>query len=154
MLQQPIASCHTMPLYVFQSPLHRGTCFNRGEGCGIEVHSALFQSPLHRGTCFNAQRAGCRQALDMAVSVPSSSGHMLQPRETIETNSLSHVSVPSSSGHMLQRHLCPAALRSAIPCFSPLFIGAHASTMLVQITVGSLTRFSPLFIGAHASTFR
>src|SRR5208337_341967 len=62
---------------LFQSPLHRGTLFNVVEFLP-ELRRSVFQSPLHRGTLFNAHAGGSQRAVGL-VSVPSSSGHSLQP---------------------------------------------------------------------------
>src|SRR6266481_5563240 len=41
------------PYFLFQSPLHRGMCFDRNLN-EIGLYTAnMFQSPLHRGMCFD-----------------------------------------------------------------------------------------------------
>src|SRR5579871_4310861 len=103
MLQLHFNNDHIAISVEFQSPLHRGTCFNKITMSSIPPPWQEFQSPLHRGTCFNIGGDG-RKGADAKVSVPSSSGHMLQRLSAfIPSLAEGFVSVPSSSGHMLQQ---------------------------------------------------
>src|SRR5271157_1932862 len=84
------------------SPLFIGALSSTCFGSLSSTRSLEFQSPLHRGTLFNEDRARDLMRA-IFVSVPSSSGHSLQPFAR-----------------------CGPSLRP--PCFSPLFIGALSST--------------------------
>ncbi len=97
MVSVPSSSGHMLQLHrlrvrrfqrsQFQSPLHRGTCFNLTayrDSLGIWT---MFQSPLHRGTCFNHE-SGTLVVTKLSVSVPSSSGHMLQLHPEIAAKGL------------------------------------------------------------------
>ena len=133
----------------FQSPLHRGTLFNH-RLLLLGASPMEFQSPLHRGTLFNSV-ALSEVTKKNPVSVPSSSGHSLQPSgSTCGITSLA-VSVPSSSGNSLQQERCsPSEWNHAR--FSPLFIGELSSTLFPEFCVSGGKRFSPLFIGELSST--
>ncbi len=47
-------------LIPFQSPLHRGMCFDSSPFTRIILYCPLFQSPLHRGMCFDPTRLSRR----------------------------------------------------------------------------------------------
>jgi hypothetical protein len=165
------------PRSIFQSPLHRGTRFNHVPLTALRAVLRLFQSPLHRGTRFNeAAQQAKKEAQN--ISVPSSSGHTFQPISMSRTSTVaSKFQSPLHRGTRFNRsgrHPC----RSQREHFSPLFIGAHVSTIrspcrtaacrtafqsplhrgtrfnrkVVDIEQVRAEDFSPLFIGAHVST--
>ncbi len=136
---------------MFQSPLHRGTCFNTtknrpptiNKNVSVPSSSGHMLQRRWEGRCWRRQW----------VSVPSSSGHMLQPAISICSRPLcSIVSVPSSSGHMLQLGRFRLTALQFSWFQSPLHRGTCFNIALEQTLQTGIARFSPLFIGAHAST--
>jgi len=91
---------------------------------------ARFQSPLRRGCFFNIRLAGC-PGIPLGVSVPSSSGMLLQRRISLAWVRPSTVSVPSSSGMLLQQVVCQVN-QLIIQGFSPLFVGDASSTRSID----------------------
>ncbi len=88
--------------HMFQSPLHRGTCFNASNQKMLRNPLSWFQSPLHRGTCFNKDAAKETSVADQGFSPLFIGAHAsTQDRSDLVTSKV-RVSVPSSSGHMLQ----------------------------------------------------
>ncbi len=88
---------------------------------------SFFQSPLHRGSLFNRKRDAAQRLRRAALSVPSSSGKSLQLNTAGTAMTWVSLSVPSSSGKSLQRNETQPA-RITPPSFSPLFIGEVSST--------------------------
>src|SRR5579884_3369851 len=87
---------------IFQSPLHRGNHFNRGD-IFTGMSKTLNFSPLFIGEITSTV---CLKAFKTALSI---------------------ISVPSSSGKSLQPHH-HRSLRYGLLHFSPLFIGEITST--------------------------
>ena len=139
-------------LEVFQSPSHRGGYFNAvifrptraanlgfsplliGAGTSIaqpdhqRVHLSLFQSPSHRGGYFNFFSM-VPSGTSPLVSVPFSSGRVLQLFAHHAARHLVEVSVPFSSGRVLQFGTSRSGTGMMLS-FSPLLIGAGTSIPL------------------------
>ena len=109
----------------FQSPLHRGSLFNRGLD-GNERARLVISVPSSSGKSLQPPYLGDGPACRV-ISVPSSSGKSLQRGEGNRKNFYRHISVPSSSGKSLQL-LKPSLDFVGSPYFSPLFIGEVSST--------------------------
>jgi len=136
-------------MFQFQSPLHRGTLFNK-LAAKPAATPCQFQSPLHRGTLFNAGNHRSGRELH-AFQSPLHRGTLFNRRQTKYLHPLAYVSVPSSSGNSLQRFAQPA-IRLPVQRFSPLFIGELSSTKRRACFHSAWTCFSPLFIGELSST--
>ncbi len=161
----------------FQSPLHRGMCFD-----AIDVECAMqflcSFSPLFIGACVSTHQHRVPERGHQHVSVPSSSGHVFRRRcatqgtirETWFQSPLHRgmcfdqdfsarcgndriVSVPSSSGHVFRPHGADIDPDSAFGFQSPLHRGMCFDAIDVECAMQFLCSFSPLFIGACVSTF-
>ena len=185
----------------FQSPPHRGTSSNdaapaearRVRYCfsplliGEHRRTLIdpprsdrpheFQSPPHRGTSSNRTGTASRPA-PAPVSVPSSSGNIVELGALLEQPETWEVSVPSSSGNIVERGRQRSGISDYVFCFSPLLIGEHRRTpprdcgrgpwrsVSVPSSSGNIvepgcagrgpisapTSFSPLLIGEHRRT--
>ena|GEM_PF-5515466 len=134
-----------------------------------------FQSPLHRGSLWNRRLAYPGSRISN-LSVPSSSGKSLERRKravllgsmfpfsplfigevsgTTERGErlqgLLTLSVPSSSGKSLEHKANALPFTSSLP-FSPLFIGEVSGTSLRRHSILLFQPFSPLFIGEVSGT--
>ena len=109
----------------FQSPLHRGSLWNNFSGM-LPQGLDYFQSPLHRGSLWNPRprHANARSNL---LSVPSSSGKSLELPTSPHFERKYRLSVPSSSGKSLEPR-ARLILQNCDLTFSPLFIGEVSGT--------------------------
>ncbi len=106
-LQRRFTVAHGLKDCSFQSPLHRGRLFNSyavHTSCGIQN----FQSPLHRGRLFNKAWQDMKATFSGSFS-PLFIGEGSSTSATVEHEAVQlALSVPSSSGKALQ-HPPPAA---------------------------------------------
>src|SRR6266481_4737392 len=141
------------PYFLFQSPLHRGMCFDTVSPVTVTACSDSF-SPLFIGACVSTARRASGKPCSPPVSVPSSSGHVFRQhcgpcrpswtqsfqsplhrgmcfddKNATDALGLLRVSVPSSSGQVFRTEQSLFDNPSN-PGFSPLFIGACVSTSL------------------------
>ena len=161
----------------FQSPLHRGSLFNRSSMTRVSAILIAFQSPLHRGRLFNTGLTCSAASESVVFQSPLHRGSLFND---VERQPLTHADIafqsPLHRGSLFNDALCDcASMRDA--SFSPLFIGEVSSTSeaiarcasryclsvpsssgksLQRSSTGSiadaLCTFSPLFIGEDSST--
>src|SRR6266481_3288337 len=117
-----------IPFGKFQSPLHRGMCFDAFPRYSSWCGCVRFQSPLHRGICFDylilqPSPLQCSGFSPLFIGACVSTGRVVPFQLPLLS-----VSVPSSSGHVFRR-ASKSAVAPATNRFSPLFIGACVSTV-------------------------
>src|SRR5581483_615491 len=104
-----------------------------------------FQSPPRRGRCFNASPSSLVQSSGQNISVPSSSGTLLQQPIISSTHLLAFDFSPLLVGDAAST-LHSRRLSSAFCDFSPLLVGDAASTLHSRRLSSAFCDFSPLLV--------
>jgi len=133
----------------FQFPLHRDPRCNRFRPC-ICASNSTFQFPLHRDPRCNGPRQRRRNRPNR-VSVPFTSGSSLQRQAMpVFSDSASKFQFPLHRDPRCNLST-PCMLLLAL-CFSSLYIGILAATLIAWFIWERPLRFSSLYIGILAAT--
>src|SRR6266481_1875719 len=121
-----------IPFGKFQSPLHRGMCFDAFPRYSSWCGCVRFQSPLHRGMCFDVcwerpiiKRTASFRPLFIGACV---STQLFRAPVHLR----GEVSVPSSSGHVFRHELKSAAALLGHRFQSPLHRGMCFDSLLLH----------------------
>jgi len=158
------------------NPLFVGEVSSSGAGSLRPAPYSLFQSPLRRGSVFIVAGSGNR-AVDLPVSIPSSSGKCLHHVRSYgvgienglfqsplrrgsvfitasrsRSRKTEEVSIPSSSGKCLHPGM-EKSMKTKTASFNPLFVGEVSSSLRFrQRQPQQPCRFNPLFVGEVSSS--
>ncbi len=135
-----------------QSPLFIGACVSTLAGHLTPVnYYQWFQSPLHRGMCFDRNRQ-IWPLSPCVVSVPSSSGHVFRRGAGGRSRDRRRGFSPLFIGACVSTQRYAAVSYRAVRFQSPLHRGMCFDTTCRYTPSERVIGFSPLFIGACVST--